>query len=752
VNWGYPRRVTEGSDNGRGALPIEQLPVAAAVVTLDGCIRTANTLFCELFGVDEALLSTTPASVIADPVDTSWPIVHLQRSSNGQSSRQPVHHRFRRADGGRVVANLRTSPWRDESGAVAGMIAFFTPANADLPNRYQLLWQALEDQQELMTEWALDGTIMFCNRACREFFGWDETVIGRNLDEVYDWGPEDSRVLTVSGALAGVRDEPRQRIYGNDRIVEWADTAVRDEYGNITSVFSMGRDISARVRAEEAVRVNERRFRAMVNNIQDTVLLMNADGTLIDRASLQRPNLGYDAGGFTGERLVEYLHPDDVPRSVELFNETLALEEGATAWAELRAQRAEGGYSWLEVSGVNLLDDSDVNAIVLTVRNIDDRKRVEQELSERSLRAQEELRERLALVAQVGHELRNPLQGIQAFSDVLAHEALAPRPAEAVSAIGRQAVTLRRVVDDLLDASQLELGTLRIRREVVDLQPIIDDVAVVARQLVHAGVVVSSTPLQTPLRYVMGDGDRIRQALANLLSNACKHTPSGSVVIEASDGDAAGTVRLSVVDTGTGISQDDVDRLFRPFERGHDAEHSSLPGVGLGLAIVTGIAGAHGGSVGAAPRPEGGSVFWMQLPTTDAAAPLVAQADPRVGLPSRRVLLVDDEPLNLLANKFLLTDLGCTVTTAASAEDAVAFAAHREFDVVISDIHLPGMNGFDLARALRALSAPQMVIAIMSGDTSAEASSAAMAAGADTFLTKPAALADLAAVLRIERS
>ena len=735
-----------------GVLPIEQLPVAVAVVALDGCIRTTNSSFREMFGIDETQLNTIPASVIADAVDTTWPSVHLQRSAQGQFGRQPVHHRFRRVDGGRVVAHLRTSPWRDEAGEVLGMIAFFTPANADLPNRYQLLWQALEDQQELMTEWALDGTIMFCNRACRDFFEWDETVIGRNLDDVYDWGLDDSRVLTVSGTLAGVRDEPRRRDYDNGRIVEWADTAVRDEYSNITSVFSMGRDITARVRAEELLRVNERRFRAMVNHIQDTVLLLSAEGVLLDRASLRRPDLGYGADSLTGRNLLEYLHPDDLPRAVGLFDEIAALGDGATAWAELRTRRADNGYSWLEVSGVNLLDDPDVNAIVLTVRNIDDRKRVEQELSERSLRAQEELRERLALVAQVGHELRNPLQGIQAFSDVLANEPLPPRPAEVVSAIGRQAATLRRVVDDLLDASQLELGTLRIRRDVVDLQPIFDDVVVVARHMAHAGVVASSSPLPPHLRFVTGDADRLRQALANLLSNACKHTSSGSVVLEASDGDVVGTVRLSVIDTGTGISADDVDRLFRPFERGHDAERASLPGVGLGLAIVTGIAGAHGGSVGAAPREEGGAVFWMQLPTSEATAEPDAVNDPRAGVPARRVLVVDDEPLNLLALKFLLTDLGATVRTASTAEEAVAFTAQREFDVVISDIHLPGMDGYDLVRALRALHPPSMVIVIMSGDTSAETESAAMAAGADVFLRKPAALAELAAVLRIERT
>ena len=185
------------------------------------------------------------AAAIADPVDTTWPSCICSEAARACPAGSPCIIGSGVSTGAEWWPTCaRRRGWSGD-GAVVGMIAFFTPANADLPNRYQLLWQALEDQQELMTEWALDGTIMFCNRACREFFGWDETVIGRNLDDVYDWGTEDSRVMTVSGTLAGVRDEPRQRIYASGRIVEWADTAVRDEYGNITSVFSMGRDITA---------------------------------------------------------------------------------------------------------------------------------------------------------------------------------------------------------------------------------------------------------------------------------------------------------------------------------------------------------------------------------------------------------------------------------------------------------------------------------------------------------------------------
>ncbi|MFZ4720687.1 MAG: PAS domain-containing hybrid sensor histidine kinase/response regulator [Ilumatobacteraceae bacterium] len=733
-------------------MPFDQLPVAAAVVGLDGRFQSVNALFCELFGCAESTPLSQHARVIADPLDASWPAVHLDQVHTGVIDRRAAHHRFHRFDGQRVVANLRTSPRFGADGQVIGMIAYFSQSAAETPNRYQLLWQALEEQQELMVEWALDGTIQFCNRACRDFFGWPETIIGRHLDDVYDWGDSDSRVLVVGGVMAGLRTEPQQREYQDGRIVEWVDTAVSDDLGNVVSVFSMGRDITEKVRAEDQLAASERRFRAMITNIQDTVLLVDDGGNVMSTASLQLPGLGWGGIEHVPTPLLSaYIHPDDAELGTKWFGELRQLAQGSTSWQEFRVRRADGTYAWIEVAGVNLLDDPAVGALVLTIRNIDDRKRMEEALAERSRRAEEELRQRLALVAQVGHELRNPLQGIQAFSEVLSREPLMGRAVEAAGGISRQARTLRQVVDDLLDASQLGLGMLRVEQQAVDIAPLIDEAVVDARPLAAAAVTVTADPVPEGLRIVAGDAVRVRQALANLLSNACKHTPRGSITVAAQPGEAPNSVRIAVADTGTGIRPDDVDRLFRPFERGADARRQSIPGIGLGLAIVTGIAAALGGTASAAPRPDGGAIFWIELPLATADHPEPPQPDdPAAPIPPRRVLVVDDEPLNLLASRFLLTDMGATVVTASSAEEALDQLAGDDFDVVFTDIHLPNMDGYELARRIRSSMRSPLVV-VMSGDTSDTAHLEAIEAGADLFLPKPTNMSDLAMALRRNR-
>ena len=198
----------------------------------------------------------------------------------------------------------------------------------------------------------------------------------------------------------------------------------------------------------------------------------------------------------------------------------------------------------------------------------------------------------------------------------------------------------------LLDVAQIEVGQLRVREATVDLQPIITDSITLARDSAMPGVELVTTALASTHRYVRGDDDRIRQGITNLLSNACKHTPSGEVRVAVEAGSRPDTTRISVLDTGTGIDADDVDRLFQPYQRGRANDR---PGVGLGLAIVKGTVEAMGGSVGAAPRVGGGSEFWIELVSADGTDLDPADLDASTCTTRHlEVLVVDDDPVNLL--------------------------------------------------------------------------------------------------------
>jgi PAS domain S-box-containing protein len=610
------------------------------------------------------------------------------------------------------------------------------------------LQRALDLQPELVCEWAPDGTILYCNESYRAYFGYDQTVVGRNIDELVAWDEGDGRELIVH-QLQSTDLTTNMRSYDDGRSVEWTNTLVRDDDGTIVSILAVGRDVTDRLEIERTLRYNEERFRLMVTHIWDSILLLDREGKLVDATSAYRVDLDYPPGFWLSANLVDVLHPDDqglaIAKLSQLIDDGLETEE----WMEVRAIRANGAISWLELNATNLLDDPTIEAIVLTVRNIDKRKRIEFELADRQRELQAALHRQEGFVAQVSHELRNPLHGMLGLSEMLADADLGEPLASAAKALYRQTATLRRIVDDLLDVAQLEVGNLRVNAAVVDLLDVVRDTVVMATQSAPPGVEVLAADPHPSVRYVHGDDDRIRQALANLLSNACKHTMHGHINVVVGAGHVPDRVRVSVQDTGEGIDVADVARLFQPYERGRG---DLSRGVGLGLAIVKGTVEAMGGEVGASPRPEGGSEFWIELPVASrvAAEAVLDGSPPTPRRPAESVhaLVVDDDPVNQLVAKLQLEQLHIDVATAPSGEDAWAMVQARDFDVLFVDVQMPGMSGLDLLRLVRSHSAPQPFVAIMTASATAADRRAAEDAGADAFVSKPATLADITAVIQ----
>lgn len=724
-----------------------QLPAAAGLIDADGYVVWANAECCDLFGWDPTTKPRLHLSEVLDPEVLAFAHDTQVKLQRGELTELRVHAHLVRLDGTRFDAHTRGNAVRFGPDQQLGMLGVVTPiAGAEFDSPYR---RALDLQRELICEWSIDGTIIFCNGAYRDYFGFDDTVLGHNLHEFVQADDETDPDATMARFMAGESTVLVMRHYDDGRSIEWANTLVRSAHGAPVSVLAVGRDSTERLRAEEALRRNEEKFRAMVTYIWDSILLLDGEGNLLDATSSYRSDLGYPAGHWDATTLPDVLHPDD--RDAAYLTLASLVDRGpqAEAWLELRAQRADGTYSWLELNGINRLDDPSVNALIITVRNVDRRKQIERELAERSAEAHAALRRRVGFVAQVSHELRNPLHGMLGLSELLATADLPPALADAAWALYRQSTTMRRIVDDLLDVAQMEVGNLSVSIERVDVQFVFNDTAVVAREICRPGVEVEVVDPPTDLRFVMADPDRARQAVANLLSNACKHTANGWVRLAASPGATPATVRISVSDTGSGVDADDVARLFQPYERG---ARDGAPGVGLGLAIVKGTIDAMGGSVGGAPREGGGSVFWIELPLAAAeqsAIPSTPVASTTLAdhFPFR-VLVVDDDPVNQLVATLQLRKLGADVVTASSGEEGWGLLQVQQFDVAFIDVQMPGMNGLDLVRLAQSLPSPRPLMAVMTASATAADQQDAVDAGADMFVTKPATAADVRDVLQ----
>lgn len=361
-------------------------------------------------------------------------------------------------------------------------------------------------------------------------------------------------------------------------------------------------------------------------------------------------------------------------------------------------------------------------------------------------------------LATMSHELRTPFSGILGMVEMLRGSALPAEATEQVSLLERSARALLGLLNDILDFSKIDAGQLTVETVAFDLKTVVDDLQHIQSVVAAAkGIGLTVSGLQRPL-VGLGDPDRLRQILNNFLSNAVKFTAMGGIEVKVETaGEGAGRLlKLSVSDSGPGISQETRAHLFQPFFQGDASTTRRHGGTGLGLAISKRIAEAMGGTVGVKSEPGLGSTFWLEVPfpendgrplASEGRQPEVGQAPPTV---RRRLLLADDDEVNRLVIGGMLRRIGHDVVFALDGRQAVHEVSRQPFDMVIMDMHMPEMDGIEATRAIRTLPPPRGRIPVvgLTADAIAENRPQYMAAGLDDLLTKPISAPDLAAVIR----
>ncbi len=348
----------------------------------------------------------------------------------------------------------------------------------------------------------------------------------------------------------------------------------------------------------------------------------------------------------------------------------------------------------------------------------------------------------------LSHELRNPLAPIRNSIFILERAAPGAEPARrAKEVIRRQTDHLTRLVDDLLDVTRIARGKIELRRSRVDLREVVLNAAEDFRLLFRDRAVAFDVVVPGERIWADADATRITQVIGNLLHNASKFTPGGervALMLAANHGVAEVRVR----DTGAGIDPALLPTIFDPFVQGERTLARTEGGLGLGLALVKGIIELHGGSVRVDSGGKGrGAEFVVRLPLAAAAtqARSVALRPPQNG--ARRVLVVDDNADAAESLAEIARMLGHDVDVANDAATALDKAQANPFDVVLCDIGLPGMSGYDVARALRASGGAKMQLIAVSGYAQPEDVRRAVEAGFDAHVPKPADIEELMKLL-----
>ncbi len=394
--------------------------------------------------------------------------------------------------------------------------------------------------------------------------------------------------------------------------------------------------------------------------------------------------------------------------------------------------------------------------VVTLYTDITARKQVEAAHAAARLLSEEATEQKSRFVAIVSHEIRTPLNAVVNSLALLDQSGLSPVQHRLADTARQAGDALLDLINDILELSKMGAGRLALRPTVFDPRPVLEGVQDMFRAQAEARGIDLRLEVAADLpRYLRGDIGRMRQVLMNFVSNAVKFSLPGQVLIRAVTVTLGGklAVMLSVRDQGPRIPEQEATKLFSPFSRLANARDTGTPGTGLGLAICERLTRLMGGQIGIGPAPTGGNEFWFTLPIEDAAglqAP--AQSGDVISLSSPRratILLVEDIPANHLVTATLLRRDGHRVDIAESGQEAIRLARERPYDMIFMDVVMPGMNGYEAARRIRALGAPAGTVPIvaLTANTAPEDRARCIAAGMNEMIGKPVRPAELAEVI-----
>lgn len=621
-----------------------------------------------------------------------------------------------------------------------------------------LLYKLAVEQTTHYAMFLLDpkGHITTWNLGAARIKGYTESeIIGRHFSVFYTreavergWPDYELKVASIEGRF---EDEGWRVRKDGSRF--WANvviTALRDTNGQLLGFSKITRDLTERKAQEEALRNSEERFRLLVEGVTDyAIFMLDPDGIVTSWNAGAQNIKGYSADEIIGKHFSRFYTSEDIEAGKPWEQLARARREGR-AESEGWRMKKDGSRFWSRVVVTALRDGDGVLRGFAKVTQDLTAQRHMYDLEVATKNVNE-------FIGVLAHEMRNPLAPIRVAVQVMASAA----PEDPVQktmrdTIDRQSAHLVRIVDDMLDIARLTRGTLPMSNDAVDLGDVVRDAVETARPVIDARNHRLHVDLPPEELVVLGDIHRLTQMMANLVNNAARYTyPGGNIWIRGrSEGRQA---VITVRDDGCGIDPRMLDRIFGMFVQGRSPLQRAGGGLGVGLALARRIAELHGGSLAARSEGENkGSEFTVRMPLAEETAvhAMRQQNAPAVTAAAalRRVLVVDDNADAADSLGLLLKSLGHETRVVHDGHDALEVAAQFRPDIVLLDIGMPGLDGYEVAKRLRALDRDHdvRIIAVTGWGQEADRRKS-QEAGFDLHLVKPVNTHDLARALN-ERS
>lgn len=627
---------------------------------------------------------------------------------------------------------------------VQGVVLTFTDIStlAEARSRLGKLSAIVESSDDAIVGKGIDGTISTWNGGAERLYGYTAAeAIGMNAVEYVPLSRREEEDQFLKKLARGERvdhvETLRKHKSGREIPVSVTMSPIRDSKGRVIGISSIGRDVTQLVEARRVVKEREEHIRLLLESMAEGVYGVDLNGVCTFANPSCARMLGCaEAQELVGQRMHAY-HATAASENGDAAKvEPCPLEEGSREGRNVHAD----DHAFLHTDGTTFpvefwshpvsVGGRLVGAVV-TFIDIAERKKAEEEIRVAARRREE-------FLAMLSHELRNPLAAVLNATTLMSAPSVEPTMIESARmVVQRQAAHMARLLDDLLDVARITRGAVGLQKRFTDLRDSANAAAEALRPLfaAHKTELVLDVP-EEPLP-IHGDPDRLQQIHANLIGNAASYSNDGSRVFVSLKRDGQYGV-LVVKDRGIGIPPDLLPHIFELFVQGEQNLDRSKGGLGIGLTLVKMLVELHGGSVQAHSEGAGcGSEFTVRLPLC-AEAPAEEPAPRLDKQVSRKIVLVEDHEDSRQLLKILLETRGFTVVEASDGLSAITAIQATQPDVALVDIGLPGMDGYEVARTLRAdTTLDRLVLVALTGYGRDSDVQRAKAAGFNHHLTKP---------------
>ncbi|SPP63782.1 PAS domain S-box protein [Nitrospira lenta] len=735
--------------------------IGMALVSTDGRWLQVNRALCDLVGYSREELEATTFQALTYPDDLETDLGYVQQMLNGDIRTYQMEKRYLHKSGHIVWVLLSVSLVRHADGTPRYFIAQIQDRShrKRAEEQLRLVVEAIPTGILLINH---HGAIQLINAQMEEMFGYSRNeLIGQPMEVLIPERfrsphPEHQRRYFSNPAtrrMGAGRDLYGLRKDGSEFPVEIGLNPVQTSQG--IDVMASVADISLRKQMEST------RFQLQqaIDHAQDGIALFDDAGHFTYMNPAHAAIYGYAVGDLLGKNWT-HLYPEEWAAMIGQMYLPILRSEGQ--WqGEVVGKKKSGDAFHVDLS-LTLLEKPGTaqQTILCTCRDISLRKQMELDLVAAKDAAEAGIRAKSEFLATMSHEIRTPMNGVLGMTDLLIDTTLTTEQREFVHTLRHSGESLMRIINDILDFSKIEAGKLTIETLPFDLRMTIEDTldllapTAQAKHLELVGLIDAQAP-----NGVIGDPGRIRQILTNLIGNAIKFTDRGEVlvqVLKAEEEASSVLLRFEIVDTGVGLTEEAKAKLFQSFTQADSSTARKYGGTGLGLAICKRLTELMGGQIGIQSYPGTGTCVWftirLRTQTNAPALPAPALVESLSGL---RICLIDDNATNRSLLQYHACDWKMHYESAEDGPSALALirraaAAGTPFDLAILDMHMPGMDGLELGRTIRAdanLNGTRLVLLTSLGRRGD--AKLAQSAGFSGYLTKPVRKAHLYDCLRL---